>query len=112
MEQKKQKIIIIKKGEENKEQKGQVQQKLQQKQQKPSLDQFLKDKKIVIQTRGALITGTFHSIVNEFLVLENAKIIGTQHVAEADLFFVNRNNILHIHTEPKNLSQKSENTSN
>jgi hypothetical protein len=111
MEQKKQKIIVIKKGEENKEQKSQAQQKSQQIQ-KPSLEQLLKDKKIVIQTRGALITGIFHSIVNEFLVLENAKIIGTEHVASADLFFVNRNNILHIHTEPKNLSQKSENTSN
>jgi hypothetical protein len=29
---------------------------------------------MVIQTRGALITGTFRSIVNEFLVLENAKL--------------------------------------
>jgi TPP-dependent 2-oxoacid decarboxylase len=74
MELKKQKIIIIKREKENKEQKGQAQQKLQQKQQKPSLDQFLKDKKIVIQTRGALITGIFRSIVNEFLVLENAKL--------------------------------------
>jgi predicted glycosyltransferase len=97
----KQRIIIIKRGEENKEQKSQAQQI-----QKLSLDQFLKDKKIVIQTRGALITGIFHSIVNEFLVLKNAKIIGTKHIATADLFFVNRNSILHIHTEPKNLSQK------
>jgi len=39
MELKKQKIIIIKREKENKEQKGQAQQT-----QKPSLDQFLKNK--------------------------------------------------------------------
>uniref|UniRef100_A0A7C4NTU9 Uncharacterized protein n=1 Tax=Thermodesulfobacterium geofontis TaxID=1295609 RepID=A0A7C4NTU9_9BACT len=61
MEEKKQKIIVIKKGKENKEQRSQARQI-----QNLSWDQFLKDIKIVIQTRRALITGIFCSIVNDF----------------------------------------------
>jgi hypothetical protein len=66
------------------------------------------EKKITIQAAksGVLYIGELIDYADGFLILKNAKIIGTKHTAEVDTLIVNRNQIAHIHTEPKSVEEK------
>jgi len=65
-------------------------------------------KKITIQAAksGVLYIGELINYTDGFLILKNAKILGTKHTAEVDNLIVNRNQIAHIHTEPKFVEEK------
>lgn len=65
-------------------------------------------KKITIQAAksSVLYTGELIDYIDGFLILKNAKIIGTKHTAEVDTLIINRNQIAHIHTEPKSVEEK------
>jgi hypothetical protein len=66
-------------------------------------------KKITIQAAKSevLYIGELIDYTDGFLILKNAKIIGTKHTAEVDTLIVNRNQIAHIHTEPKSVEEKN-----
>jgi hypothetical protein len=66
-------------------------------------------KKITIQAAksGVLYIGELIDYIDGFLILKNAKIFGTKHIAEVDTLFINRNQIAHIHTEPKSVEEKN-----
>jgi hypothetical protein len=65
-------------------------------------------KKITIQAAksSVLYIGEFIDYIDGFLILKNAKILGTKHTAEVDTLIVNKNQIAHIHTEPKSVEEK------
>jgi hypothetical protein len=69
-------------------------------------------KKITIQAArsSVLYIGELIDYVDGFLVLKNAKIIGTKHTVEVDTLFVNKNLISHLHTEPKSVEEKTTTT--
>ena len=69
-------------------------------------------KKITIQSArsSVLYIGELIDYADGFLVLKNAKIIGTKHTAEVDTLFVNKNLIAHLHTEPKSVEEKTTTT--
>lgn len=66
-------------------------------------------KTITIQaTRSSVLyIGELIDYTDGFLVLKNAKIIGTKHIAEVDILYINRNQISHIHTEPKSIKENT-----
>jgi hypothetical protein len=66
-------------------------------------------KKITIQAArsSVLYIGELIDYADGFLVLKNAKIIGTKHTVEVDTLFVNKNLISHLHTEPKTVEEKT-----
>jgi len=66
-------------------------------------------KKITIQAAksGVLYMGEFIDYIDGFLILQNAKILGTKHIVEVDNLIVNRSQIAHVHTEPKSIEEKN-----
>jgi hypothetical protein len=69
---------------------------------------MLLGEKITIQAAksSVLYTGEFIDYIDGFFILKNAKIFGTKHNVEVDTLIINRNQIAHIHTEPKSVEEK------
>lgn len=66
-------------------------------------------KRITIQAvkSSVLYEGEFIDYIDGFLILKNAKILGTKHNAEVDTLVINRNQIAHIHSELKSIEEKN-----
>ena len=115
MEQKKQKIIVIKKSEGNKEQKSQPPKQTSQQdvpQLKENIFAPLIGKKVCIQAKGVFIEGEFVNCTRGFFILKNARITGSRKIAETEILYVNQNNVAHIHPEPISLIDNTTESTN
>lgn len=102
MEQKEKKIVVIKKGEEHKNQKPQPK--------KESIFTPLIGKRIVIQGKqGSIFEGELVNFIEKFFILKNARIIGSKRIAETELLYIHQGNISHLHIEPINVIDRTEN---
>jgi hypothetical protein len=55
---------------------------------------------------SVLYIGELVDYADGFLILKNAKVLGTKHTAEVDTLIINKNLVAHIHTEPKSVEEK------
>jgi len=102
MEQKEKKIVVIKKGENTKNQKPQPK--------KENIFTPLIGKRIVIQGKSATIfEGELINFVQGFFILKDVKITGPKRIAETDLLYIHQGNIAHLHIQPKNVMERTEN---
>jgi small nuclear ribonucleoprotein (snRNP)-like protein len=64
--------------------------------------ELLRGKRVVIQCRGKAVRyeGVLCGFDNGYIILSNAVIYGTQHIAHTDLLGVDRSVVQHIHLDP------------
>ena len=69
--------------------------------------ELLRGKRVVIQCRGKAVRyeGDLCGFDNGFIILSNAVVYGTQHVAYTDLLGVDRSAVQHLHLAPKKVEK-------
>ncbi len=77
------------------------------KEQKKDFYDLLAGRKVIIQCKGApvIYEGIFCGLDKGFIILSDAVVYGTKHIAHTDLLGVDRNVIAHIHLAPKKIEK-------
>jgi hypothetical protein len=99
--------IILAMTEKRPTAKNQPQKQPQQKKEHPL--KLFEGKRVVIKETGpAIIEGDCIVAEPGYLILTNVKIIGTKHIAEAQLLYIPHHRIGFVHTEPTKVEKIEE----
>jgi hypothetical protein len=99
--------IILAMSEKKSAAKNQPQKQPQQKKEHPF--KLFEGKRVVVKETGpAIIEGDCIVAEPGYLILTNVKIIGTKHIAEAQLLYIPHHRIGFVHTEPTKVEKIEE----